>query len=50
MIVMNDHDRHMIAKFLNYVTQHNIRLFTFSSHSTHLTQSLDVGVFQPFKH
>ena len=50
MIVINEHDNHMTLQFLNYVTKHNILLFTFSSHSTHLTQSLNIEVFQLFKH
>ena len=40
----------MTISFLNKVIDHNIVLFRLSAHSTHLTQSLHVGVFQPFKH
>jgi len=47
---MNDHDSHMTKEFLDYATVNNIKLFTFSSHATHLLQPLDVGVFQSFKH
>ena len=50
MLVMNDHDSHMTTEFLDYVTKHNILLFTFSSHATHLLQSLDIDVFQSYKH
>ena len=37
-------------KFWLYVKHHNIALFRLSAHFTHLTQLLDVGLFQPFKH
>ena len=35
---------------LDLATANNIVLFRLSAHSTHLTQPLDVGVFQPYKH
>lgn len=50
MLVMNGHGSHMTVEFLEYATEHNILLFTFPAHSMHLTQPLDVGVFQLYKH
>ena len=47
---MDSHGSHMHAEFLNYVMEHKICLFTFPAHTTHLTQPLDVGVFQSMKH
>ena len=37
-------------EFLDYATEHNIIIFRLPPHSTHLTQPLDVGCFQSFKH
>ena len=50
MLVMDGYGSHMTTEFLDYAEAHNIRLFTFPPHTTHLTQPLDVGVFQPYKH
>ena len=50
MLVMNGHSSHMTCEFLNYTTEHKICLFTFPVHSTHITQPLNVKVFQPYKH
>jgi len=47
---MDGHGSHMTAEFLEYAIANKIRLFTFSSHATHLLQPLDVGVFQSFKY
>ena len=35
---------------LEYVQKHKIELFALTTHSIHLTQPLDVGCFQPYKH
>ncbi len=40
----------MITPFHNLATANKIVLFRLSPHSTHLTQPLDIEVFQPFKH
>ena len=50
LLIMNDHDSHMTWEFLNYALIHRIELFVFFVHSTHFTQSLNVDVFQSFKH
>lgn len=41
---------HLTYEFWSYAKAHNIILFRLPPHSTHLTQPLDVGCFQPFKH
>ena len=48
MLVMNDHDNYIITEFLNYVIVHNIKLFTFSSHSIHLLQLLNMKISQSY--
>ena len=50
MLVINDHDSNMTIEFLDFVTKYNILSFTFSSHVTYLLQSLNIDVFQLFKH
>ena len=40
----------MTLPFHNLAIKNKIILFRLPPHSTHLTQPLDVGVFQPFKH
>lgn len=50
MLVMDGHGSHMTLEFLEYAKANKIQLFAFPAHTTHLTQPLDVGVFQPYKH
>lgn len=50
ILVIDGYGSHMTLEFLNYATEHNIILFCFPLHSTHLLQPLDIDVFQPFKH
>ncbi len=50
LLIMNNYEFHLIYEFLQYVDFHNIVIFTLSSHSTHVTQSLNVGIFQLMKH
>ena len=47
---MDGFSSHMTYKFWLYASRHNITLFRLPAHSTHLTQPLNVGLFQPFKH
>ena len=47
---MDGHESYMTKEFLDFATVKNICLFTFPPYSTHLTQSLNVEVFQPYKH
>ncbi len=50
LLIMNNYESHLTYEFLQYADFHNIVIFTLSSHSTHVTQSLNVGIFQPMKH
>lgn len=50
MLILNEFDSHMIFKFWTYIMLNKIVLFKLSAHFTHLTQSLDVRLFQFFKH
>ncbi len=50
LLIMNNYESHLTYEFLQYVDFHNIVIFTLPSHSTHVTQPLNVGIFQPMKH
>ncbi len=50
LLIMNNYKFHLIYEFLQYVNFHNIVIFTLFSHSTHVTQSLNVRIFQLMKH
>ncbi len=50
LLIMNNYEYHLIYEFLQYIEFHNIVIFTLSSHSTHVTQSLNVRIFQLMKH
>jgi len=50
MLIVNEFDSHMTIPFLKLCKEAKIVLYKLSSHFTHLTQPLDVDVFQPFKH
>ncbi len=50
LLIMNNYEFHLIYEFLQYVDFHNIVIFTLFSHSTHVTQSLNVRIFQLMKH
>ncbi len=50
LLIMNNYKSHLIYKFLQYIKFHNIVIFTLFSHSTHVTQSLNVKIFQLMKH
>ena len=47
---MDGYGLHLTYKFYKYAQKHRIELFRLPPHSTHFTQPLDVGCFQPFKH
>ena len=49
-LIIDDYSSQMILPFHNLVTENKIVLFRLPLYSTHLTQPLDVGVFQSFKH
>ena len=50
MLIIDGFGSHMTISFNNMATEAKIVLFRLPPHSTHMTQPLDVGVFQPFKH
>ncbi len=50
LLIMNNYESHLTYEFLQYVNFHNIVIFTLFSHSTHVTQSLNVRIFQLMKH
>jgi hypothetical protein len=50
MLVFNGHRSHLTDEFTYYCWEHNIIPFRLPSHSMHLLQPLDIGVFQLFKH
>lgn len=50
MLLFDGHGSHLSQEFLDFCWQHHIRPFQLPSHTTHLLQPLDVGVFQSLKH
>ncbi len=50
LLIIDEFDSHSIISFLKLITINNIVLFHLSVHSIYLTQSLDVRMFQSFKH
>ena len=49
LLIVDGFGSHMTLSFFNLATANNIILFKLPAHSTHITQPLDVGVFQPYK-
>lgn len=50
MLVIDGFGSHSTLPFFELASVNKILLFHLPPHSTHLTQPLNVGVFQPFKH
>ena len=50
LLILDGYGSHLTYEFYEYAQKHRIELFRLPPHSTHLTQPLDVGCFQPFKH
>lgn len=50
MLIMDGFGSHNTYEFWQFAKRKQILLFRLPPHSTHLTQPLDVGIFQPFKH
>ena len=50
LLLMDGHGSHHTYEFLKYYEEHKIKVLDMPSHTTHLLQPLDVGVFQPLKH
>ena len=49
-MILDGFGSHYTYKFHTFAQQMKIDLFVLPPHSTHITQPLDVGCFQPFKH
>lgn len=49
ILFQDNHDSHINEEVLKLLTSQNITFITFPSHSTHLVQMLDIGVFEKFK-
>ena len=49
-IILDGFGSHYVYEFHTFAQHMCIDLFVLPPHSTHLTQPLDVGCFQPFKH
>jgi hypothetical protein len=50
MLLFNSAESHETDEFKQLALDHNIILFCYPSHLTHLIQPLDVGCFQSYKH
>ena len=50
MLIFDSYGSHITQEFIEYCWENRIRPFLLPAHSTHLTQPLDVGVFQCFKY
>lgn len=49
LLICYGYDSHIIASWIAHYMNNNIIFMILSSHFSHLTQSLDVGVFGPLK-
>ena len=49
LLIVDGFGSHMTLQFFQLATASDIILFKLPAHSTHITQPLDVGVFQPYK-
>jgi hypothetical protein len=50
LLIFDGHGSHITYDFVEYCIQRNILLLCLPSHSTHLLQPLDVGLFGPYQH
>ncbi len=50
LMLMNNHESHIIFEFIALTNENHIRSFSLISHFTHCMQSLDVEIFQFYKH
>lgn len=50
MLIFDSYDSHLTREVLKFMKDNLIWPFCLLPHSSHLTQPLDVGVFQSFKH
>ena len=47
LLILDGHSSHLTVEFMEFACAHDIHLLCFPSHSTHLLQPLDVGIFGP---
>jgi hypothetical protein len=47
MLLFNGHESHVTLEAVQYCEDNKIVLFCLPSHSTHILQPLDIGVFGP---
>jgi hypothetical protein len=50
LMLMNNHDSHMTSELIALINDNHIRFYLLISHLTHCMQSLNVNVFQSYKH
>ena len=50
LLILDGYGSYLTWEFWDFADKNKIILFWFVAHSTHLTQPLDVGCFQPMKH
>jgi hypothetical protein len=50
LMLMNNHESHIIFEFIAFANENHIRSFSLISHLTHCMQSLNVEIFQLYKH
>jgi hypothetical protein len=49
-MLMNNHESHIILEFIAFANENHIRSFSLIVHFTHCMQSLNVKIFQFYKH
>ena len=49
VLICDEHDSHVIDDFIEFCMNNNIKLLILPSHSSHFTQSFDIGIFSPLK-
>src|SRR5437016_5626641 len=50
LLILDGHGSRITYEFARYCDEHDILLLCLPSHSTHLLQPLDVGLFSPYQH
>ena len=49
LLIVDGHNSHFSVEFLTYFSDARIQLFCLPSHTTHILQPLDVGLFGPLQ-
>jgi len=49
LLIVDGHGSHVKARFIAFCMNHSIDLMVLPSHTSHITQPLDVGIFGPLK-